>query len=1302
MSLEYGFPRHGNPRSVFAIPRQGQSCDTGPNIQGGGGASAPAVSVAGRCGRKLTPPALRRRDTIPREDLVQLLEEFGIDPSVGFVAREIEQHTRPEDGLFVLPNSRSHLLNRVTEGKVAVPAWPSFTSTVGGIASKVQDTVKGGHNADYIQVLRDADPTKFAVSIVTVDGQRFNYGDIDYTFSMQSCSKPLSYAIAVDEAGGAAGLSFVHSHVGSEASGLAFNSISVNEDGVAHNPMVNAGAISVCSLVGRHCPDLSSRFAYLMSRYRELAGVNEVGFSQATYLCEFETAYRNNAILYTLSEAGVFKGDSRPDDALDLYIQACSMEISTETAAMMAATLANGGVQPVTGKRVLSPTAVKAALTLCFSCGLYDGSGTWASTVGLPAKSGVAGLIYTVIPGVAGVAVFSPPLNSQGNSVRGVAFCQELVRQFPFGMFDKAVSDVLKKMSPPVRSSLLYLPPHLRRALVSSPHRKSAARKDRAVASLSTSSARLAEIQEYDSDDDSTLAELMLAHAEEMGIDVRRGIDFSAAFRQETLFASADGEKPLEDVLDDVGSVGGETNRAFVSQCVRRLHSKMVCRRILGKLGELFRAFRSLQSMPLAMQAPKASLRQLPGSPRLDSSTASIASPAPPPPPGCAVPLATLVAFLESKGIRAREGGTPRVETVLNRLSKGTGYVTFQDLILSEYVAADSLLWRTMLGELVVADFGQLQAHTEAMVSSVKCSIPPIPARRDGSVDVTEGDEIDRKETDSKEADSGRKDGGGTASFRGKATPPPKSSKASMDSHRDKLDAGLKAAAGLSPGMLGAALCTCDGQIVMVGDAAKKVILMETVFPLLYAIALEDSGVETVNSWTGTEPSSHPSDSFDLLNPGGSHGSADAEEDHASVDLRPLGSIKTHPSDGVLMLDGVPELSLSNLDEAVPKGQSTGAEALQDVEALGGVPPSLDRHALPPAGALKPYNCCTLSGALAATACIGRGQLRKRERMFKDPGGRFTHILERVQEWAGGARVGFNNEACLLLKQQFLRCKAMAHYLKGMSALPARADPADTADALMQCMSIEASAAQLAVIAATFARAGACPTTDKRCMRPSTVRSALSTLYTCGTGSLSGAWQFNVGLPATFGSTGVTFVVIPGLGGLALVDGIRDRLTYSQPIPARSLKFCEMLVKRFRVNMFETSASSSDSGQGQITAQAKATAVARPKDVAVTLLSFELTTAAGEGDLSKVNELLGMGADARAADYDARSPLHIACCEGHLGVVQILLKHGADPMSLDRWKQTPFAEAVRCGHGAIVRVLEAHLVSKGLEPPSNS
>ena len=178
-------------------------------------------------------------------------------------------------------NKANNILLKALEGNLAVPKWEDFGDVVQSIYDDVKATVKSGANATYISVLADQDPEWFGVSVCTVDGQRLDIGDVDQGFSIQSCVKPLAYAVAVESNG----LEEVHRHVGCEPSGLAFNEISLNKDGLPHNPMINPGAIATASCV-MPAASMSSRLHAFTDRLTAMAGEEKIGFSESTYLCE--------------------------------------------------------------------------------------------------------------------------------------------------------------------------------------------------------------------------------------------------------------------------------------------------------------------------------------------------------------------------------------------------------------------------------------------------------------------------------------------------------------------------------------------------------------------------------------------------------------------------------------------------------------------------------------------------------------------------------------------------------------------------------------------------------------------------------------------------------------------------------------------------------------------------------------------------------------------------------------------------------------------------------------------------------
>ncbi|XP_023278871.1 glutaminase kidney isoform, mitochondrial-like isoform X1 [Seriola lalandi dorsalis] len=322
------------------------------------------------------------------------------------------------------------LLTQAFRKKFVIPDFQSFTSHIDELYENAKN-LSGGQVADYIPQLAKFNPDLWAVSLCTVDGQRHTVGDTKVPFCLQSCVKPLKYAVAVHDHG----TEYVHSFIGKEPSGLRFNKLFLNEDDKPHNPMVNAGAI-VCTSLIKQGEGNAEKFDYVMNFLKNMAGNEYVGFSNATFQSERESGDRNFAIGYYLKEKKCFPEGTDMTSVLDFYFQLCSIEVTCESASVMAATLANGGICPITGERVLSPEAVRNTLSLMHSCGMYDFSGQFAFHVGLPAKSGVAGGILLVVPNVMGIMCWSPPLDKLGNSVRGIQFCTDLVELFNFHNYD--------------------------------------------------------------------------------------------------------------------------------------------------------------------------------------------------------------------------------------------------------------------------------------------------------------------------------------------------------------------------------------------------------------------------------------------------------------------------------------------------------------------------------------------------------------------------------------------------------------------------------------------------------------------------------------------------------------------------------------------------------------------------------------------------------------------------------------------------------------------------------------------------
>ena len=283
-----------------------------------------------------------------------------------------------------------------------------------------------GRVATYIPELARADPNAFAICVATADGTIYEVGDTRTPFTIQSISKPLTYAAVLDLHGEAA----IRSRIGVEPTGEAFNAITLAPGaGTPFNPMVNAGAIAAVGMVPGDAAatiGMPSRIEHLLEAYGRFVG-HPLTIDEATYRSESETGHRNRAIAHLLRSTGALDAD--PDPVVDAYFRQCSVAVDTRDLALIAATLAAGGRNPVTGERAASEATVRSVLSVMATCGMYDGAGQWLFEVGLPAKSGVSGGIIAVLPGRLGIGVWSPPLDDRGNSVRGVAVCTELANE---------------------------------------------------------------------------------------------------------------------------------------------------------------------------------------------------------------------------------------------------------------------------------------------------------------------------------------------------------------------------------------------------------------------------------------------------------------------------------------------------------------------------------------------------------------------------------------------------------------------------------------------------------------------------------------------------------------------------------------------------------------------------------------------------------------------------------------------------------------------------------------------------------
>ncbi len=371
------------------------------------------------------------------ESMAAIRETTAPDPR-----QEAERQKIDKPGFCQAIRQNILLIERALQGRMVIPDFAGFRADVAEIFERVREN-RAGAPADYIPQLdvTGAAADRFAVALCTIDGQRAAFGDATERFTVQSTSKPVTYCLAVEEHGAA----HVHNFIGHEPSGAGFNELTLNKAHQPHNPMINAGSIMAASLIGLQSRNSTGadqrgwsgrRFDYVLERWAALCGGQKPGFSTSVFLSERETADRNHALAYFMRENDAFPAGADMHDVLEFYMQCCAIELDAQMMSVIAATLANGGICPLTGERVLKTDTVRNCLSLMSGCGMYDFSGEFAFQIGLPAKSGVSGAIMVVIPNVMGFCVWSPRLDALGNSVRGIEFCRELVKVFNFHNYD--------------------------------------------------------------------------------------------------------------------------------------------------------------------------------------------------------------------------------------------------------------------------------------------------------------------------------------------------------------------------------------------------------------------------------------------------------------------------------------------------------------------------------------------------------------------------------------------------------------------------------------------------------------------------------------------------------------------------------------------------------------------------------------------------------------------------------------------------------------------------------------------------
>ncbi|MCF4969936.1 glutaminase A [Nostoc sp. CMAA1605] len=321
------------------------------------------------------------------------------------------------------------MISKTNQGDLEI-----ITSALSDVINELHDKYKSlpeGIVANYIPELAKVNPDLFSICIVTVDGHVYEVGDSQQLFTIQSISKVFAYGLALEDHG----RDYVLTRVGVEPTGDAFNAIILDEQSKRpYNPMVNAGAIATTSLIKG--AGATERLNRLLDMFRRYIG-HDVFVDISVFTSERSTGHRNRAMAHLMLNFGMI--NQNIEEALDLYFQQCAVMVNCRDLAVMAATLANRGTNPITGEQAVDKRYIKDILSVMHTCGMYNFAGEWAYKVGIPAKSGVCGGILAVVPHKMGIAVFSPPLDHRGNSVRGVKVCEELSQRLGLHLFDCSV-----------------------------------------------------------------------------------------------------------------------------------------------------------------------------------------------------------------------------------------------------------------------------------------------------------------------------------------------------------------------------------------------------------------------------------------------------------------------------------------------------------------------------------------------------------------------------------------------------------------------------------------------------------------------------------------------------------------------------------------------------------------------------------------------------------------------------------------------------------------------------------------------
>ena len=381
---------------------------------------------------------IESRGYILKQDLIQALLDRGVlleDSRIRQTAQGLKKFKEKDKinatAFQELVSPHITLIEKALTGNLVIPDFKNFASFITNLYNRTLQNEEG-KVSEYIPELADVDPTSYALSVCTVDGQRFNIGNYNKPYLARETAKSLNYCLAFDEMDEIG----IHQKVGRAPKEKGFDYLMLDQDERLHNPLTGSGALMIGSLC--------SNFDKVKKLWKEMAGGIASGWSEKAFASEKRIADSDRALAYFMQQKRLFAKGSNVNQYLEFLWQCYAIETTTEAQAVIAATFANAGVCPTSEQEVLKPATAKHCLSIMAIAGVGDYSSEYAYAIGLPATSGISGVVMIAVPDVMGVAIWSPRINADGNSIKGLDFSHKFVERFNFHAFDSAIKNVGK------------------------------------------------------------------------------------------------------------------------------------------------------------------------------------------------------------------------------------------------------------------------------------------------------------------------------------------------------------------------------------------------------------------------------------------------------------------------------------------------------------------------------------------------------------------------------------------------------------------------------------------------------------------------------------------------------------------------------------------------------------------------------------------------------------------------------------------------------------------------------------------